>query len=198
MGLASTNSLDHFDFKVHEKNCQDVSTERADEFHQKYFAYLKLGPPKCASSDDTTVNKIGNIGCQTKDSSSSSSKVVRPKPSTYAKFLSIDVSSPLGQYIYSLSKSTEDIIDIASLCMAERKTALRSVIPQSPDAEILSASQYLPAILKGGHGEEYPVSYRGHRLRNARKQDSHVYCFNRRQKAVRRFTLDKGKYILLK
>ena len=86
----------------------------------------------------------------TKDSSSSS-KVVRPKPSTYAKFLPIDVSSPLGQYIYSLSNNTKDVIDISSLCMAERKSALRSVIPQNTmgNGKVASQSNYMPPLFEG-------------------------------------------------
>ena len=166
----------------HEKTCQEaVDTKKAEESDQRFFHYLKLS------------------GSHSSNSSSSSSKVVRPKPSTYAKFLSIDVCSPLGQYIYSLSSNTNDEIDISTLCMAERKSALRSVVPHSNTCseKVFSKSIYYPPLVVGGHGEEYPVTYRGNRLRNLRKQDPHILCFNRQQKAVKRFTLQYGKLIKL-
>lgn len=167
----------------HEKSCQQaVDTKKAEEFHTDFFSYLKLAP-----SSPGDINLL--------DSSSSSSKVVRPKPSTYAKFLSIDVCSPLGQYIYSLSSSTNsDEIDISSLCLAERKSALRSVAPHSNtySEKIISQSEYFPNLYKGGHGDEFPVSHRRNRLRNGSRQDPHLYCFNRQHTAVRKFTLKHG------
>ena len=168
-------------FQDHEKSCQQaVDTKKAEEFHKKFFSYLKLAP----SSGDSL------------DSSSCSSKVVRPKPSTYAKFLSIDVCSPLGQYIYSLSSSTKDEIDISSLCMAERKSALRSVVPHKNtySEKIFSKTLYFPPLVVGGHGEEFPITYRRNRLRSQQgRQEPHLYCFNKHHKAVRKFTLKYGK-----
>ena len=174
----------NFVSQVHEKTCQEaVDTKKAEESHERYFSYFRLAPSS-----------------KSIDSSSSSSKVVRPKPSTYAKFLSIDVCSPLGQYIYSLSSSTKDEIDISSLCMAERKSALRSVVPHlnTCSEKIFSKSVYMPPLVVGGHGTEYPVTYRGSRLRNLRKQDPHLYCFSNHQKAVKKFTLLYGKYTPLR
>ncbi len=128
--------------------------------------------------------------------SSNASKIVKPKapkPTTYAKFLSVDVSSPLGQYIYSLSTSHE-AIDISSLCVAERKAALRSIAGAQQVVTHRSSTDGLaPLIVEGGHGEEYPISYRGQRSRHSKKQDSHMYCFTRHQKAVRTFTLEHGE-----
>ena len=168
----------------HEKSCQQaVDTKKAEEYHTDFFSYLKLAP-----SSPGDINLL--------DSSSSSSKVVRPKPSTYAKFLSIDVCSPLGQYIYSLSSSTNsDEIDISSLCLAERKSALRSVAPHSNtySEKIISQSEYFPNLYKGGHGDEFPVTHRRNRLRNGSRQDPHLYCFTRQHMAVRKFTLKHGK-----
>ena len=121
--------------------------------------------------------------------------MVRPKPSTYAKFLSIDVSSPLGQYIYSLSSAnSRDTIDISSLCIAERKSALRSVIPSNKSDEIISTrSVYFPHLFEGGHGKEFPVTFKSPKPREG-KEDSHMYCFNHHQAAVRQFCLDHGKW----
>ena len=104
------------------------------------------------------------------------SHVVRPKPGSYAKFLSIDVSSPLGKYICELTNSgceEAEKIDISTLCFqAERKSALRSA---------------------NGTGEGFPVSYRGQpRDRLAAKQDPHIYCFNKTQRAVRLRAIQTG------
>jgi len=163
----------------HEKSCQQaVDTKKAEEFHKKFFSYFKLAPSS------------GSL-----DSSSCSSKVVRPKPSTYAKFLSIDVCSPLGQYIYSLSSNTKDEIDISSLCMAERKSALRSVVPHKDtySEKIFSKSLYFPPLVVGGHGTEFPITYRRNRLRSQQgRQEPHLYCFNKQHKAVRAYTLKYG------
>ena len=182
--MRNLNFISNF-LQDHEKSCQQaVDTKKAEEFHTDFFSYMKLAP----------TNSPGDIDLL--DSSSSSSKVVRPKPSTYAKFLSIDVCSPLGQYIYSLSSSTNsDEIDISSLCLAERKSALRSVLPHSNtySEKIISQSVYFPNLYKGGHGDEFPVSHRRNRLRNGSRQDPHLYCFNRQHTAVRKFTLKHGK-----
>ena len=126
--------------------------------------------------------------------SSKANKPKTPKPTTYAKFLSVDVSSPLGQYIYSLSTSQEEI-DISSLCVAERKAALRSVaVPNQIVRQRVSADGLAPLIVEGGHGDEFPVSYRGQRTsRHSKKQDPHKYCFTSREKAVRLFALENGK-----
>lgn len=183
MDLCTDINHNYTSSQVHENTCLDESTERADAFHRKYFSYLRLEP----------ISTKDSYSCST-----SSSKVVRPKPSTYAKFLSIDVSSPLGQYIYSLSSSTtKDTIDISTLCTAERKSALRSLMPQnsSDDGLIISTSDYLPDIFESGHGEEFPVTYKGNRLRKAKKEDPHLYCFTRQQKAVRMYTLQHGNTI---
>lgn len=167
---------------VHEKTCQEGSeSKQADEYQGRYFSYFKLTPNTHSSSTPIT------------DYSSSSSKVVRPRPSTYAKFLSIDVSSPLGQYIYSLSSAnSRDTIDISSLCIAERKSALRSVIPSNKSDEIISTrSVFFPHLFEGGHGKEFPVTFKSPKPREG-KEDSHIYCFNHHQAAVRQFCLDHG------
>ena len=118
---------------------------------------------------------------------SSSSKVVRPRPSTYAKFLSIDVCSPLGQYIYRLSNNKDEVIDISSLCMAERKSALRNYVETKRRDEVIrSKSIYFPNLFQSGHGEEYNVTFR---VSQRSKEDPHLYCFNHRQMAVKKFTL---------
>ena len=169
-----------FEFlQVHEKNCFDPSKENEEQFHKRYFSYMKLEPKSVVDTEDSFRN--------------TPSKVVRPKPSTYAKFLSIDVSSPLGQYIYSLSSDTKDRIDISSLCMAERKSALRSVQPTNTQGvKIANKSSYFPPIYEGGHGDEFPVTFRSHRYRKVGKEDPHNYCFNKYQKAVRKYTLEHG------
>lgn len=164
----------------HEKNCFDTSIEPVEDPHKRYFSYLGLEPKTVANTKDS-FRKIP-------------SKVVRPKPSTYAKFLSIDIASPLGQYIYSLSKNTKDKIDISSLCMAERKSALRSMMPSNSSVISITSSQsnYMPPLYEGGHGDEFPVTFRSHRYRKKGKEDPHLYCFNKYQKAVRRYTLEHG------
>lgn len=79
--------------------------------------------------------------------------------------------------------------------MAERKSALRSVVPHNNTCseKIFSRSSYFPPLVEGGHGDEFPVTYRGNRLRKGRKEDPHLYCFSKHQKAVRKFTLRHGK-----
>jgi len=166
---------------VHEKTCKEGSeNKQADEYQGRFFSYFKLKPRTHSSSTPIT-------------DSSSSSKVVRPRPSTYAKFLSIDVSSPLGQYIYSLSSAnSRDTIDISSLCTAERKSALRSGIPSNKSDEIISSrSVFFPHLYKGGHGKEFPVTFKSPKPRKG-KEDTHTYCFNHHQTAVRQFTLRHG------
>lgn len=169
------------DVLVHEKTCIDQSEcQSADDPQERFFTYFKL-----ASSTGST-SKLSTI--------SSSSKVVRPRPSTYAKFLSIDVCSPLGQYIYSLSSSSNraEVIDISSLCMAERKSALRNYVGPSKSDEIIhSKSIYFPHLFQSGHGEEYSVTFRATRSQSS-KEDPHLYCFNQRQMAVKQFTLHYG------
>ena len=167
-----------FTSQVHEKTCSDGKASlKTEEPKDKFFNYLKMNPTSRAST-----------------LSSNSSSVVRPRPSTYAKFLSIDVSSPLGQYIYSLSSTynRDEVIDISSLCMAERKSALRSYVEHNRSDEIIfSRSEYFPHMYQGGHGEEFPVTSRS--KQKAPKEDPRIYCFNQRQMAVRKFTLDNGK-----
>ena len=176
--------IEFVSLQVHEKTCQEGSeSKQADEYQGRYFSYFKLTPNTHSSSTPIT------------DYSSSSSKVVRPRPSTYAKFLSIDVSSPLGQYIYSLSSAnSRDTIDISSLCIAERKSALRSVIPSNKSDEIIrTRSVFFPHLFEGGHGKEFPVTFKSPKPREG-KEDSHIYCFNHHQAAVRQFCLDHGKW----
>lgn len=161
----------------HEKGCNQGQNE---DCRDRLFNYLRLSNNASGSE--------GHKEC------GSSSKVVRPKPSTYAKFVSIDVSSPLGQYICELNRHNGDEeIDISSLCAAERKTVLRSVTPQNGDEGRMEING--TTIVHGGHGEEFPVTYR--RLQKGRnsvahRQDPHVYCFTTLQKAVRMQTLVTG------
>ena len=109
--------------------------------------------------------------------SSAPGNLVRPKPGSYAKFLSIDVSSPLGQYINDLTKSACDSIDIKALCQMERKTAaLRSSYGQ-----------------RGARRTRFPVTFRGPKDRLAQKQSPHQYCFTREQFRQRIQTLKTGK-----
>ena len=42
---------------------------------------------------------------------------------------------------------------------------------------------------------EFPVTFRSHRYRKKGKEDPHLYCFNKYQKAVRRYTLEHGNFI---
>ena len=185
MDLHKKNLVFFIFFQVHEKNCFDKSNEPVEDPHKRYFSYLGLEPKTVANTKDS-FRKIP-------------SKVVRPKPSTYAKFLSIDIASPLGQYIYSLSKNTKDKIDISSLCMAERKSALRSMMPSNSSVISITSSQsnYMPPIYEGGHGDEFPVTFRSHRYRKKDREDPHLYCFNKYQKAVRRYTIEHGNYTFL-
>ena len=53
--------------------------------------------------------------------------IKRPKPGSYSKFLSIDLSSPLGKYILKNKKQSKDAIDVANLCESARREARSSL-----------------------------------------------------------------------
>ena len=103
--------------------------------------------------------------------------MVRPKPGSYAKFLSIDVSSPLGCYITDLTKSSCDPIDIQALCLLERATTRSS------------------KDLRAARRTRFPVTYRGPRDRLAQKQAAHQYCFTRAEYLEKMRTLKTGNDI---
>jgi hypothetical protein len=159
----------------------DVPSHQSEASKGQILSYLNL--KKRESPNDVVVVEDNNNDddSSTKDnlnvpssSSSSNNNVVRPKPGSYAKFLSIDVSSPLGCYITDLTKTgieAENRIDIRSLCTVERRTTGQ----------------------RGSRRTRFPVTYRGSRDRLEKKQSPHVYCFTREQHCLRLQTLRTGK-----
>ena len=102
----------HFSpFQAHERTCAasaalQPASLRPAAFSEHFFHNLGLATGSAAD------------GGQNHNTSSSSNSIVRPKASSYTKFLSIDFTSPLGQYILNLGDGDQPSIpvNIDSLC----------------------------------------------------------------------------------
>ena len=92
---------------------------------------------------------------------------VRPKANSYARFVSIDVCSPLGQVITQ-----------------GKRMPLRSKKSNTKPSNAEESST------------EFPITYRKYRLHNF-KQDPHFYSFNKRHRQMRAQVLEQGKFIHL-
>jgi len=149
--------------------------------NNRYFDYLglmKAPPPKDDDDNDddgnnTTQDSSDQPQQQPSSSSSSSSSgsIVRPKPSSYTKFLSIDFASPLGQYILKLDdgEGVSIPVNIDAICSGSDRRGMRSA---------------------GANG--FPVTYRGPKNRTDLKQAQHVYCFTDDDRQERKLTLQRG------
>jgi len=99
------------------------------------------------------------------------SSIVRPKASSYAKFLSIDFASPLGQYILNLDRNGPAIpVNIDAICGLGDRRGMRS----------------------GSGNAGFPVTYRGPKDRTDLKRTHHLYCFTKQDRARRLNTLLTG------
>ena len=95
--------------QAHEKTCGVSQSLRAEGDSRSSAVLSSLGlRPSSNSSSSPSWSATGTT----------TTTVVRPKPSSYTKFLSIDFTSPLGQYILSLGSvgGSAGSINIESLC----------------------------------------------------------------------------------
>jgi len=156
---ADFQSLDNV--LAHEKTCGVSQSLRAEGDSRSSAVLSSLGlRPASPNSSSPSWSATGTTA----------TTVVRPKPSSYTKFLSIDFTSPLGQYILSLGSvgGSAGSINIESLCASDRR-GMRS------------------AGIEG-----FPITYRGPKDRADRKRDHHQYCFTKNELRIRQFTLNKG------
>ena len=112
-------------------------------------------------------------------------RIVRPKPSSYAKFINIDMSSPLGIRIIRLGEMTvNDCLEACNEAAPERK-GLRS----EAAANICTLDE-----------EEFPVVYAKRLIHYDKSESSrripHQYCFNNLQRKLRLQTLERGECML--
>ena len=127
-----------------------------------FFGYLNLG--KTTDDDDPILS-----------STAAAPLTVRPKPVSYSKFTSIDVSSPLGQYISGLTGSGCESVDV-----------VRDV-----------CSSTASDVGRPTRRTRVPVSFKGYKDRLANKQSSHKYCFTARDRELRMQTIRTGKFLSL-
>ena len=88
---------------------------------------------------------------------------MRPKANSYARFVSIDVCSPLGH-----------------------------VITQGRRIPLRSKKSSTKPISEEDYPIHFPITYRKYKSQNF-KQDPHIYSFNKRQRQMRVQVLDQGK-----
>lgn len=143
-------------FQSHEEQCRNSSSSSPSS---RFFSYLRLESAQGESSVSPT-------------------KVVkRPKPGSLAKFLSIDVTSPLGRSIF-LRNSPKAVngqageIDFKVLCQASarRETSARQLIKAANEGDFMVTTTKAHRHLK----------------------HSHQYCFNRWQRNIRLNTIRTG------
>ena len=140
---------------VQDTSLNDVAIEPAEP-STKFFQYLRL----------QRTDELSQAPTQ--------SSIVRPKASSYSKFLSIDCCSPLGQYILNIGDKGPTLpVKLEALCSSDRR-GMRST---------------------GANG--YPVTYRGPKDRSDLKRYHHVYPLSRIQKRIKVFTLKHGKIAYL-
>ena len=125
----------------------------------KYFAYLRLEPNK--DQQNGTVSTTPNY-------------IKRPRPGALDKFLTIDLTSPLGQYIFKSSRRTHPRqrarttpINFELLCSAATKRDVTKKIQLG-----------------------FPVSWKS--PRGYLKRVQHQYSFTSRDKWRKRVALETG------
>lgn len=121
---------------------------------------------------------LQNSNDETSTPTTVSAQTVRPKPVSYAKFASIDVSSPLGQYIVTLTgtgceKNNHHISDAKFVPPVERRTT----------------------AARGVRRTRFPLTFRGYRDRLANKQSPHAFCFTPTERELRMQTLRTGSLL---
>jgi hypothetical protein len=156
-------------FQVHEKNCKISVPENCDTDQPRetilskeepndlrFFSYLKLRP-----KDKNGKSDSGHRG----------SLIKRPRANTLAKFLSIDLTSPLGQYIFRNKRLESGDIDLVGLCAKTKRESKSSLTENG-----------------------FPVTYPRWKINS---QISHIYSFSPSQKWQRLVTIETGKEDIL-
>ena len=154
-------------FQAHERICSGqtilpsaaVPLVLSPPTKSNFFSSLNLGKN---SEDDVLLSNTPAAAAPT---------TVRPKPVSYSKFTTIDVSSPLGQYISGLTGSgCENVDDVRDVCASTVSDVGRPT-----------------------RRTRVPVTFKGYKDRMANKQSSHKYCFTARDRELRMQTIRTGK-----
>ena len=104
-------------------------------------------------------------------------QTIRPRPTSYAKFVSIDISSPLGQHIIKMGDiglNTRMWVSATETPAPGRK-GLRSETANTEDKP-----------------EEFPITYKKDTPK-ALSRIPHQFCFNSLQRKMRMQILEQGK-----
>ena len=101
--------------------------------------------------------------------------------SSYNKYLSIPLTSKIGQFI--IKNGAVKLDETTSNKKAE------AVPPERKSLRCETSTTYAKAEEKN---EEFPITFKKDK---ALKQMPHQFCFNSRQRKIRMQTIDRGKYI---
>ena len=107
--------------------------------------------------------------------------IIQPKAASYAKFVSIDFSSPLGKLIIKT-------------CEAEihRQIGGNAPVVVASERKGLRCRNTTTLCILDDKEEDFPVTFKKDRFQPARREP-HLYCFNSFQRQMRLQVLEQGK-----
>ena len=145
-----------------------------------------------ANNDEQDLSKsqsyfLENLGLFPVGKVHAKKEVVHPKASSYARFVSIELCSPLGQSIIrggQISLNERDY-NIQTGEVEEKRDYLERKERKGLRSEKTSSKSSIVDV----YPTEFPVTYK--KDKNC-KQDAHVYSFNKRQRQMRVQVLERG------
>ena len=138
---------------------------------------------------------LENIGLFPVGKIFSKKEVIRPKASSYSRFVSIELSSPLGQSIIqggniSVDESDFDFYscDLQQKIEYQEPKERKGLRSETTGSKNNCVDEY---------PTEFPITYKKPKAQNLVKEDPFIYSFNKRQRQMRFQELEQGKPILM-
>ena len=138
---------------------------------------------------------LENIGLFPVGKIFSKKEVIRPKASSYARFVSIELCSPLGQSIIqggniSVDESDFDFYssDLQQKIEYQEPKERKGLRSETTGSKNNCVDEY---------PTEFPITYKKPKAQNLVKEDPFIYSFNKRQRQMRFQELEQGKSILM-
>ena len=177
-GSSSDDSSSGYSSATTLKSCPDIALSRAARLPLNHRIEREL----CLSKE----KYLNYLGLDPAGRNVKKKKIIRPKPSSYEKFLKVDISSPLGKLIIRTGEiGPNDRLDI---------NATQTVVPERKGLRSEAAGNLCTLDDKD---EDFPITYFKRDRSEAAKCDPHQYCFNNLQRRIRLQVLEQGNAFVL-